>query len=431
MSGIRGGRAWVAIASVVVGGVVVSDAAAIDGITPGHWSPSRDDAVVADSLSTTDDDVQPAAFQAERAPEGSVLPRSRLMQRPRGLSRPAPSRMRSYPSAIEGSAEALPSVTGTYMPHDELSFPPGMHFPGGSMHCGGACGEGCGDCCGQWNSCGPVHPCCLLPRPSFHGLEFFAGVEGFTGPTNRGGNGSFGFHEGFNWGIPICGCLAWQWGVAGTQSTFDGNFLTEDERNQLFLTGGFYRRVDCGLQAGLVVDYFHDEWDYVADLVQLRGELSWRFCQSDIGFWFTAGVHEANNLDLRVPQIDEQEITFTTIEGTIEANDIFAFFYRQQLGCGGEGRVFAGWTANSQSLLGADIQLPINPCWSLRAGFLYIVPDDNAQSEIPEFIEETWNVGVSLVWTPCARPDSGPNYCRPLFTVADNGSFPTRGVEDD
>jgi hypothetical protein len=36
------------------------------------------------------------------------------------------------------------------------------------------------------------------------------------------------------------------------------------------------------------------------------------------------------------------------------------------------------------------------------------------------------NVGVSLVWTPCPRPACGPNYSRPLFNVADNGSFLTR-----
>ena len=36
------------------------------------------------------------------------------------------------------------------------------------------------------------------------------------------------------------------------------------------------------------------------------------------------------------------------------------------------------------------------------------------------------NVGISLVWTPCPRSAGCQNYNRPLFNVADNGSFLTR-----
>ena len=50
------------------------------------------------------------------------------------------------------------------------------------------------------------------------------GVQGFTGPANRGGSGSFGFHEGFNWGMPISCCLAGQFGATWTQNNFDGNY---------------------------------------------------------------------------------------------------------------------------------------------------------------------------------------------------------------
>ena len=54
-------------------------------------------------------------------------------------------------------------------------------------------------------------------------------------------------------------------------------------------------------------DYLHDEWDYSADLLQLRGELSWLWAgasscgTNEIGFWFTAGVNDASNLNIRQP----------------------------------------------------------------------------------------------------------------------------------
>jgi hypothetical protein len=155
-------------------------------------------------------------------------------------------------------------------------------------------------------------------------------------------------------------------------------------------------------------------------------------CRHEVGFWFTAGVHQANNIQLRQPNLDPPNgIDFDTDRVTFETNDLFAFFYRRQFACGGEGRVFGGFTSNSQCLLGGDIQLPINDCWSLRSGFLYVVPDNNDVGQVPGFVEETWNVGISLVWTRCARPALGPkNYCRPLLTPADNGSFVTRIVRE-
>ena len=435
-------------------GLLAGRAGAIDGIVPENslrasWSPRRDDAVLVDSgpaVRGAQHEEPAEALPVEsplRSPPSETLRTSRLMRRPKSLSRPAPA-MTASESVLNRNAEPLPSVVGTPMSPEGLPVPPtGSYYPEGDVtnvlpgfgggHCGCGllnCGGDCcqPDCCGQWNSCGPVSPCCLLPCVPVNGLEFFAGVQGFTGPLNRGGSGSFGFHEGFNFGVPTCGCLAWQIGANTTQCNFEGNFLTDDSRNQVFLTGGLYRRVDWGIQGGLVVDYLHDEWDYEADLLQLRGEISWRYCCiHEIGFWFTAGVNDADNLTLRLPvQGSTPGIDIVTGQGTVEVNDLYAFFYRRQFACGGEGRAFGGFTANDQGLVGADLLLPINHCWSARAGFLYVTPDGNETENRPDFIEESWNVAISLVWTPCPRQPCVPNYCRPLFNVADNGSFLTR-----
>jgi hypothetical protein len=437
-------KSWITTTVVLAGGMLASClTVSADAAEPVAWAPSREDAVIVDSLA--------AAYPAEILPDVVTGQRvdtgSRVLRRPAGLSRPAPARLYGKPTSQIIAGEPLPGVVGTPIASDVIVegsiLGDGTIIDGGFIDGGVTGGDCCGlcggvacpgDCCGNWNNCGPVHPCCLLPRPSFVGFEFFGGVQGFTGPANRGGSGSFGFHEGFNWGIPLCGCLAGQWGVHATQSTFDGNYLTTDDRNQLFLSGGLFRRVDWGLQWAGVIDYLHDEWDYEADLIQIRGELSWLWeCKHEVGFWFTAGVHESNNMQVQQPVTlaENEGIGFQQQPLTFETNDLYAIFYRRQFSCGGEGRLFGGFTSDHQGLVGGDIQVPINPCWSLRSGFLYVVPDDRDGNDVPNFVEETWNVGISLVWTPRARDACGPkNYLRPLLNVADNGSFATRVVRE-
>src|SRR5205085_6989047 len=119
----------------------------------------------------------------------------------------------------------------------------------------------------------------------------------------------------------------------------------------------------------LVFDYLHDEWDYSADLAQLRGELSWLWCGcNEVGFWFTAGVNDSNNLIIRQPVFssDGSSVRFISSHATLAVNDLYAFFFRRQFACGGQGRLFGGFTGASQGLVGGDAQLPINPSWSLR-----------------------------------------------------------------
>ncbi len=404
----RSGPKRLAIGLLVGGWLLAS-------IVPAHaqrvgWSPSRDEAVIALDDAVVGTGIrQTAEYVEEIAPTPG-----------RRLAAPRPARLMPRTSVgrmHEGPVEE-PAIVG------ELPMSAGT--PGDCTSCGGNnCGQ-CVDCCGNWNSCGPVPLCVLLPRPRLDNLEFTAGVHGFTGPLNRGAGGSFGFHEGFNFALPICygdwGCG--QVGAQWTQSNFDGSLLTEEQRNQIFLTAGFFRRVDWGLQCGLVFDYLHDEWDYELDLGQLRGELGWRYCGChELGFRFSVGVNDDDG-EFNVIANDEQEVVIRQIDGHVEVNDLFAFYYRRQFACGGEGRLFGGFTDNHQGLVGGDARVPLNACWSLAADFLYVVPTDD--SDFPAFAEETWNVSIGVVWTPCARPGCGPNYCRPLFDIANNGTFATR-----
>lgn len=303
-------------------------------------------------------------------------------------------------------------------------------MPGRSMgDCGPNCGPGgCGLGLGC-ASCPPRtgKPCCIcIPCPTLETLELSAGVHGFTGPANRGGTSSFGFHEGFNWGTPLYLLgLAGQIGASGTHSNFDGSSLTTNDRNQLFVTAGLYRRVDCGLQAGVVVDYFHDEWDYAVDLVQLRGEISYRFNEcNEIGFWFTQGMNDDSDEARQVVpgtagQFIDREVNF-------EITDLYAFFYRRQFRCGGEGRLYGGFTSESQGLVGGDLRIQFSQKWAIENSFTYVTSGGN--DDIPDYEEDSWNVAINLVWTPFAgrRGSCVPHPCRALLPVAHNGNFITR-----
>jgi hypothetical protein len=397
---------------LLVGGWLLASSAAVFAQKVG-WAPSREEAVILEDDAAVGTGVRPAAEFIEEIPTPT-----------RRLSTPRPARLMPRTSVGRMHEQIIqePPIVSDLPVSDD------MHggLPGTCASCGGQdCGQ-CVDCCGNWNSCGPVPLCALLPRPRLDNLELTAGVHGFTGPLNRGASGSFGFHEGFNLAVPICygnwGCG--QVGALWTESNFDGSLLTDDQRDQIFVTAGLFRRVDWGLQCGLVVDYLHDEWDYEIDVSQLRGELGWRFCGCDeVGFRFSVGV---NDDDATFNELVGTDSTIIIREsgGRVEVNDLFAFYYRRQFACGGEGRLFGGFTNNHQGLFGGDARLPLNPCWSLATDFIYVVPTDD--SSFAGFAEEMWNVSIGLVWTPCAKTGCGPNYCRPLFDVANNGTFATR-----
>ena len=299
-------------------------------------------------------------------------------------------------------------------------------------------GDGCGmevmgDC-----ACDACDPCdsepTLLPRIRFNWCryEFFAGVQGHTGPLNhvaidtgngidRTGSGSFGFYEGFNRGKSMNHLLgldmATQIGVRGTQSNLSGTAFTTDTRHQVFVTTGLFRRVDYGVQYGLVLDYMNQDWYFQSNSLQLRGELSWRTRECDTyGFQFMAGVRE-------------ETISASIIDGTgnplsddfdIKPTDQYRFFYRRPLARNGQYDVMVGWTDNKDGLLGASFNLPLNHHCSLSSGGTYLIPYEGTNSG--GYAEENWNISVGLVYRP-GGPRGCGRYCRPLFDVADNGTF--------
>ena len=253
-------------------------------------------------------------------------------------------------------------------------------------------------------------------------LQILAGASSFTGPTNRGGSGSFGFYEGVNYGAPVpllFGEIGWQLGMRATQSSLSGASFTPDSRHQTFVTAALFHRVDSGLQWGVGVDWMHESWYYSADFTQLRGELSWKLdCQHELGFFAARGLgDQLVTSSIRTP-------VRTTVGETYRPTDWYTMFYRYNVGECQDGyvRLLVGCTGEGDGMLGGDVQVPFADSWTAIAGFAYLVPEQSGTFGLNAgHAQESWNVTLGVAWSP--RASSRGSYYRPLFNVADNGTF--------
>jgi hypothetical protein len=285
----------------------------------------------------------------------------------------------------------------------------------GGVECGGA---GCGIGHGALGGCLEGSLKCVLRHS-----EFFVGMQGFKGPLDNGENGNFGFHQGFNVGFPILPSygIGGQIGATVTQSDLSGydvqNFATEDSRNQQFVTIGLFERATecCPWQWGVVYDYMSDDIaETDIELHQLRGEIGYLFNQTgEIGFWFAVSD-------------DDDAAIYDGEEGfygaTVETTDLYAFYYRHVSCEGNELRLWGGFSGTSDGLVGADFQMPVNDCVALRGSANYLIPSEDAGYEGAR--EESWAMGVSLVWYPGRRARCvSTDLYAPLLRPADNSTF--------
>lgn len=299
-----------------------------------------------------------------------------------------------------------------------------------SMGCDGSTDCGC-DACG---SCEVDRIPFFLPmlRINWCRFEFFAGVQGFQGPMNfastsatdpavRSGSGSFGFYEGLNEGRSLKNLLGWdmsaQLGFRATQNNLIGSEFTPESRQQVFVTGGLFRRVDYGLQYGGVIDYLNDDWWYQADLTQARGELSWKTRGPSV-----FGVQAMLSLGGETSDTFVRQADGSIFESSIafEPIDQYRLFYRRMLNGSGNWSAFGGWTEDNDGLLGASLNLPLKQKVVLATSATFLVPSEGALRNGHR--DESWNISMGLVYRP-GGPKGCGRYCRPLFDVADNGTF--------
>lgn len=285
---------------------------------------------------------------------------------------------------------------------------------------------GCGDC-GQCDVC-QIH-CPPYQLISFADMEYSIGIQGFSGVPNQFNLGSFGFSQGINWGFPVPVLpflnLSGQAGVRFVQSEnfgLLGGAPAISSRNQTFWTAGISRRVDYGLQFGVVVDGLSESWYHNASFTQLRGEIGFvGGFGNQLGFRFTANMKD----DTAAVRAGLATLGLPLVPGStsFDTNDTYRFFYRHtwDQARGGHAEFFGGFAENSSGVLGADFLIPIAERWALTSSFTYLPPSGG--SVVSNTLDETWNVGMGLTWYPKGLTKWSKMYHRPLMNVADNGTF--------
>ena len=311
--------------------------------------------------------------------------------------------------------------------------------------------DSCSSCCNSCGGGGAYGPYCSSCLPLAQALgqcylnnlsrgvgalvynaEFFGGATAFRSPlfeTPGGGPGelsddrSQGFFGGFNLGFPLNGLtgglLSGQVGIRSVQTNFNGNEFTTENRDQLFITAGVFRRVDFGFQGGIVADILHEEWFTENDLVQLRGEAGWVFGGGrSFGFRFATNTQD--------------DITSGTFAGNsftdliTSTDDNYRFFIRSERPSSGYGEIFVGWSDLEQTIVGLDFDVAVTQRIGVQAGFTYFLTDEGLPAGTTNLAggnaEESFNIFVGFVLRPRGR-SYYDSYDRPLFSVADNGSF--------
>lgn len=428
-------------------------AAAKRPVTPLAVKPAASNQARANTATSAAQISQSAARVHTQSTEASRQPRNHVAHRPQ----PIPPRDKELSEGIfdsswigplrqvafhagepeelyapPGADAEMPSPAGPMM-GPEMSDGEWIGAPDGEMCYDGQCGPMCGDGVGCCATCGhqpddcvcyvDLAPCihdpvaCQEVRfriPRVNTLMLGGGVHGFKGPFDQArDSGNFGFQENVNMGfkVPLVD-FGYQIGYQALQSQLSGDADTgvADAFGQQFLTAGIFRRTPDGFQGGIAWDWLHDERDASANFTQLRAELGFVDC----------GCHElgtmiAVHLNDEILYDDQREALTT-----FRAVDQFLLYYRMHGERGGDGRIYAGLTDNSDGLIGADFLLPLTDSWSLQPAFTYLIPDDGAGSVGAR--EEAWNIGINLVWhwKGQARACHSSPY-RPLFNVADNG----------
>ena len=297
--------------------------------------------------------------------------------------------------------------------------------------CGDAGGYFTDDCCGR-GGCPDDMPCWTGPlgRALRNGSYFFGATAfrhpAYGNPTSTAGDllqdSNFGAYAGFNLGIPLCrltcGKLSGQFGLRSVQTNFSGSDISDSGRDQLFMTAGLYRRVDYGLQAGVVVDVLREEYFTSATIAQLRGEVSWAYpTGAAIGFRFTSSQQD-DDTPGTINGLDFQNFNSTTDEN-------YRIFVRKNSSMHqGFEELFLGWTNNDHFALGADVDIPVGQFVALEAGAAYYLSDlQNTASNLGNTrIDDAFNLYLGFAFRP-QGVGYYRSYDRPLLPVADNGTM--------
>ncbi|MGA2799051.1 MAG: DUF6666 family protein [Thermoguttaceae bacterium] len=343
------------------------------------------------------------------SPSGNVQPKNYRMAQ------------REVPAMVEGDPGATQyeplAAGGSFAPQDG---------------CGSNCGD-CGDCC----QCGDCDCPWLAPCGGWgpRNLAIFAGVNGYKGPRDRGGNGNFGFTEGVNWGAPLgdpWGC-GYQLGFAALQDNISGyqenaptdttnqSTIVTADRHQYFFTAGIFNRAECcGWQWGVAFDLLHDTYYEQSDLKQIRTETGYLFNEcTELGYSGAYGV--GGDSVQSALRLNPRQVTL--VNAFLNPTDQFVVYCRRHFQNGGDGRLWGGLTGMGDGLFGADFWVPLGGSWALQNTFNYLIPKQG-RGDSGGQINESWSLAINLVWYPGRSTRClGTSCYRPVLNVADNSLF--------
>lgn len=270
------------------------------------------------------------------------------------------------------------------------------------------------DCPGYWGCCGFLQ-----------NLQLETGALAMRNPLDFEDSGNFGAQFALNWASAqplFCG-LNVQAGARATQLDFNGTaangFETSNARTQVFWTAGVFFRAPAGVDgwsAGVVYDSLIEDYYRKYELSQLRAELSYSFGGLvDIGF---RGAFALNEDEFDFLRLDDE----LTVEATATATSYYTMFLRTNFDQGAQATVFGGVTEWNEAVVGASAEAPLSDSFAVKGGATYIIPSERGLGSLRD--EETWNVSAGFVWYlgGGARANLSGG-ARPLFDVADNGTF--------
>ncbi len=356
--------------------------------------------------------VAPAAYTAGPRARNAQL----ISEMPLSPSAPVVDPGMSYGAALPAGQGYVEAYTpGNFV---EEGYGGGCDDCGGSDLClGGSCGMAC-----DRGGCPPglIGECWLAGLGGLlYRADYFTGAQSWDSPVfdnsqNSDYNGGSGFYAGTNLGLPLCrltcGLVSGQVGVRATLSEISGS----PNISQIFATGGFYRRVDYGLQFGAVVDYLQEDVLFNAQVMQVRGDIGWVYDGGNtLGFRFAKGIQDEQVPDI-VPGAGAAQFRLQTL-------DNYRVYYRTSCVAGGYSDLYLGWTDDSHILGGIDVDMPITERVALQAGTTYALPTANANL-LGGNANDAWNLYVGFVFRPQGRCWY-QSYDRPILPVADNGSM--------
>lgn len=276
----------------------------------------------------------------------------------------------------------------------------------------------CGDCYdGQYASCGVL-------GNILRDIQLEAGVVSMRSPMDFEDNGNAGAEFAINWGSaqPVLFGLNVQAGARGVFTDYNGvqanGFTTDGSRNQVFWTTGVYFRSPVysdGWSGGVVYDSLIENYYRKYELSQLRAELSYNFtnfCEIGVRGAFALNDDWCDFLDVG---------NDLKVEAKATASSYYTMFLRKRFIEGAEATLFGGVTEWSEGLVGASAEAPLSDAFALRASTTYVFPTERGLNDKSK--EESWNISVGLAWYLGGSARNGIDSQRPLFEVADNGSF--------